>query len=205
VNYWQDKTVRLRAFEPSDTEHFVRWDLNSERARLVDYVWPPASRAVIAAWVEAQSNRRGGDAFDDAFHWIIENQQGEAVGYIGTQACIPRTGTFSYGIQIASEHQRQGYASAAIRLVLKYFFEELRYQKATIWAHSYNEGSIRLHERLGFTKEGVHRRMAYTGGRHYDVIWFGMTVEEFQGALMIQKKERKREEKGPGSINSSDV
>lgn len=121
--------------------------------------------------------------------WVAagENQQGEAVGYIGTQACIPRTGTFSYGIQIASEHQRQGYASAAIRVVLTYFFEELRYQKATIWVHSYNEGSIRLHERLGFTKEGVHRRMAYTGGRHYDVIWFGMTVEEFQGALMIQQ------------------
>ena len=80
---------------------------------------------------------------------------------------------------IRREHQRRGYASEAIALVLRYYFQELRYQKASVRAYSFNEPSIRLHERLGFQLEGRLRREVYTEGRYFDVLVFGMTAEEF--------------------------
>lgn len=167
MNFWQGMKVRLRGLEPSDAEHFIRWDRNSERARHLDFVWPPTSDAFMRAWVEEQTKRK---LENDSFHWVIENQQGEPVGSISTHDCQPRYGTFSYGVDIAPEHQRQGYASEAILLVLKYYFEELRYQKVTVPVHSNNPASIQLHEKLGFQREGTHRRMSFTQGQFIDII-----------------------------------
>jgi len=176
MNFWQGKKIRLRGIEPSDAESFIRWNLNSERARHLDFVWPPTSKASVQTWVEDWSKRK---LENDSFHWVIENFDGEAVGSISTHDCNPRCGTFSYGIDIELEHQRKGYASEAIQLVLRYYFEELRYQKVTVPVHSDNEPSVKLHGKLGFKQEGAHRRMFYTQGRLVDVLWFGMTVEEF--------------------------
>lgn len=117
---------------------------------------------------------------NDVFQWMIENLHGETVGSISTHSCNSRDGTFSYGIDIAVEHQRNGYASEAILLVLKYYFEELRYQKATVPVHGDNEPSKKLHEKLGFMREGTFRSMFFTRGHYVDLIWFGMTVEEFR-------------------------
>ncbi len=176
-NFWQGKRVRLRGIEPSDAEHFIRWNRDSERARFLDFVWPPISEASVHAWVEEQSRRK---LENDSFHWVIEDSEGTPAGSISTHDCNPRYGTFSYGVDIAPEHRQKGYASEAIRLVLKYYFEELRYQKVTVPVHGDNQPSIKLHERLGFQREGTHRLMLFTQGRFVDVIWFGMTVDEFQ-------------------------
>ncbi|HEX5943871.1 MAG TPA: GNAT family protein, partial [Anaerolineales bacterium] len=69
--------------------------------------------------------------------------------------------------------------------VLRYYFRELRYQKVTIMIYSFNERSIRLHEKLGFKLEGRLRRMVYTNGTFYDELFFGMIIEEFD---QIDKK-----------------
>ena len=63
-------------------------------------------------------------------------------------------------------------------LVLRYYFRELRYQKATVRVYSFNEASIRLHEKLGFQHEGRIRRTVYTNGALCDEIVLGLTVEE---------------------------
>ncbi len=43
MNFWQGKTIKLRAIEPSDATFFIQSDLNSERGRNLDFVWPPIS------------------------------------------------------------------------------------------------------------------------------------------------------------------
>lgn len=179
MNYWQGETVRLRAIEPGDAEFFYRWNLDSERARQLDFVWPPTSLAAVEAWAADQSGRK---LQDDAYHWVIEDRQGQPVGSISTHDCDRRNGTFSYGVDVAEEHRGHGHATEAIRLILRYYFEELRYHKANVGVHSYNEPSLRLHDRLGFTREGVIREAVYTGGRYYDLVCFGMTADEFYAA-----------------------
>jgi RimJ/RimL family protein N-acetyltransferase len=179
MNYWQGAKIRLRALEPSDAEIFYKWDQNSERARNLDFVWPPTSLAFARAWIEEQSKKR---LENDTYHWVIEDRNGAPVGSISTHDCDRRRGTFSYGIDIAPEHQRKGYASEAIRLILKWYFEELGYQKANVSIVSYNTASINLHEKLGFQREGTLRRMTFSRGEYFDLVWLGMTMEEFQSA-----------------------
>ena len=181
VNFWQGTRVRLRGVEPADAEHFVRWSLDSEAARYLDFVWPPISDAAQRAVVAEDSLRRS--MKDDAFDWVIVNLDGKPVGTINTHTCLPRNGTFSYGIFVDREHQQHGYASEAISLVLRWYFHELRYQKVTVGVSADNVASLRLHEKLGFVREGTLRRMVFTDGGYCDMVWWGMTREEFDAGF----------------------
>src|SRR5260370_29515602 len=94
-------------------------------------------------------------------------------------------GTFVYGVAIKHEERRKGSGRGAILLMLGYYFHDRRYQKVTVSIYSFNEPSIRLHERLGFQREGQPRRTVYTQGSHYDQLIYGLTVEEFRAAHPI--------------------
>jgi RimJ/RimL family protein N-acetyltransferase len=176
-HYWQGNHVRLRAIEPSDWEVFFQWNLDTEMARALYWVPFPRSKEAMKRWAEKESTQ---EPERDHFFWVIEDLEGQVVGSIGSNDCDPRNGTFKYGVAIMKEHHRKGYAMEAITLVLLYFFEELRYQKVNAGVYSFNRPSIQLHEKMGFQREGHLRRMAYTRGEHFDVIIFGMTVEEFR-------------------------
>jgi len=177
MSFWQGRLVRLRGVEPSDAETFARWNLDSEMARELDFVWPPVSLARIKKDLEERSLKR---LEDDAFMWVIEDADAEAIGQITTQYCEPHVGVFRYGLSVAREHRRRGYATEAVQIILKYYFDELRYQKCLVTIHSYNTASVALHEKLGFVREGTLRRMVYTGGRFFDVYNYGLLKEEWE-------------------------
>jgi RimJ/RimL family protein N-acetyltransferase len=175
-NFWQGERVRLRAIEPEDAETFFTWNFDSETARMVDYLWPPASMAATRAWAQKMATQ---EIKDDLIHCAIEDRQGNLIGLINSHSTNRRTGTFGYGIAVSKEYRGHGYGTEAVILLLRYFFEELRYQKVTVTVYELNSASIALHERLGFQREGRLRRMVYTHGRYYDEFFYGMTHEEF--------------------------
>lgn len=177
MNYWQNEHIRLRGVESEDAPTFWAWNQDSEMARHLEFVWPPTSLASVQAWAEKQSQQR---MEEDRFHWVIENPEGVAVGGINTHHCEPRNGTFMYGVNIARQQWGRGYATAAIQLVLGYYFHELRYQKVTVSVHGDNPRSVALHEKLGFVREGTFRRMLFTGGVYVDVHWYGLLREEWE-------------------------
>ena len=177
MNYWQTELIRLRGVEPEDGDTFWRWNQDSEMARNLEFVWPPVSVSQVREWAATEAKKR---MENDSFNWVIENCDGTAVGFIHTHNCSPRNGVFKYGLGIEFSHRRRGYAAAAVLLILRYYFQELRYQKVTVQMHSENRSSQALHERLGFVHEGAVRRAIFTGGRFLDELYYGMTVEEWQ-------------------------
>jgi len=172
-HYWQGELVHLRAIESQDIVFFE--SLDDEVNCNVDMLHFPRTKQQITSWFEGQQQRMLGDAF----RWMAVNRKGEIVGTIDTFECNRRNGTFKYGITIAEVFRGQGYAQEMIRMVLQYYYYELGYQKVTPHVYSFNLSSIKLHERMGFMKEGQLRNMLYTNGRYYDEIYYGMTKEEF--------------------------
>ena len=177
ANLWTGSKVRLRAVTPSDWKLFHENDQDSEGARLSDALYFPRSEDGTKAWAE----RAATAAFegDNAF-LAIETLDGTLVGSIATSGCDARNGTFKYGVAIFRSHWRNGYASEAIVLLLRYYFEELRYRKANAYVYAFNEGSCALHERLGFVREGTLREMIFTKGRPHDEYVYGLTKAEFE-------------------------
>jgi RimJ/RimL family protein N-acetyltransferase len=172
---WEGRRIRLRAVEPADADAHWHWNQDGETSRRLDRIYFPQSREATRRWAERAATEQPGDAF----HFEIETRAGELVGSLGTHDCDPRNGTFALGVAVREEHRRRGYASDAIRLVLRYYFEELRYQKVTVHVYGFNEASIHLFEQLGFQHEGRLRRMIFTEGRFFDLVVLGMTADEF--------------------------
>lgn len=177
---WRGKHVRLRAMEPADWETYFAWNWDDEQARNLDAVPFPQSREAVKQWAERESVR---PREEDTFRFVIENDAGEVVGNLATHDCNRRVGTFGYGISIRHDQRGKGYAREAIALVLRFYFQELRYQKVTVHVFSFNEASLRLHEKLGFQREGQLRRTVFTKGQFYDEIIFGLTAEEFAAGI----------------------
>jgi RimJ/RimL family protein N-acetyltransferase len=180
ASIWQGERVRLRAIEPSDWDAYFRWNQDDEQARGVSSIPFPQSAEAVRQWAQQEATRK---PEEDAFRFVIENETGEVVGDLTTHHCDARVGSFSYGITIRREHRRNGYAAEAITLVLRYYFRELRYQKATVSVYSFNEASARLHESLDFQLEGRIHRTVFTDGQHCDELVYGLTAEEFSASL----------------------
>ena len=178
MNFWQGKRMRLRAVEPSDGQFLYELSLDTDMEKMLNAIIkvPMSLAACIKKAEELATNMPEGDSF----YLVIEDEKGRQVGMINPHHPDPRTGVFRYGIRILPAFRRKGYAQEAILILLRYFFDVLCYQKCNVGVYSFNQTSAKLHESLGFVKEGVGRRVAYVDGRHYDAYSYGITVEEFR-------------------------
>lgn len=172
-HYWQGKRIKLRALEASDLELFKSFDDSIDRN--VDAIYWPQSEQRRNQWLESEQKPRQ----DDSYRWIAVDSNEVAVGTIDTFACNRRFGTFKYGLALAPFEQGKGYGAEMIEMVLRFYFNELGYQKVTPHVFSFNKPSLKLHEKMGFVQEGRLRSMVFTGSKYYDEIYFGMTREEF--------------------------
>jgi len=177
-NLFRGRLVRLRAHEPEDWETFWGHGVDTESSRAGYRIPPPRSAAAARKWAEEQALQTDGD--NRAY--VIESNDGEVVGSLSTAQSDQRNGIFWYGIGIFAEHRRRGYASDAVRILLRYYFGELGYQKAHGEVYAFNAPSLVMHEQLGFVEEGRRRRTYRTGGRYFDEVLFGITAEEFAAA-----------------------
>jgi RimJ/RimL family protein N-acetyltransferase len=176
TSIWQGEKVRLRAIEPSDWETYFSWNQDDEMTRALYFIPFPQSQESVRRFAEHAALQR---PEGDNFRFVVENSEQEVVGDITTHDCDQRSGNFSWGLNIIQEHRCKGYASEALLLVMRYYFQELRYQKVTVHIACFNEASIKLHERLGFQQEGRIRRTVYTDGQYFDDLVYGLTKEEF--------------------------
>jgi RimJ/RimL family protein N-acetyltransferase len=177
MNYWQGKSVRLRSIEPDDGPFLFELSKDTDtRVGLSATIDLPRSLASCVKWAEEASKE---PPKPESCTLVIE-RKGSPMGTICPHHPDAKAGVFRYGIQILPGHRRNGYAREAVLLVLRYFFDFLRYQKCSIGVYSFNTISARFHESLGFTQEGCTRRAAYVAGRFYDCFAYGMTAEEFR-------------------------
>ena len=180
-NFWKGKIVRLRAADGKDSSLFISpdGDYDTETARRYDYIDFPLSNEQISKKLNDYDKTK--TAKDD-FLFVIETLDHKRAGFIITFDCDSRNGTFKYGIFMHSEFKGLNMGSEAVNIMLNYYFNELRYNKVNVYIYDYNTPSIRFHEKLGFIREGELRDMAYSGGEYHNIIFYGMTKDEFNKA-----------------------
>lgn len=176
-SFWAGRRVRVRGIEPADWSAFMQFDGYAEHQRSVDGIYPPRSAEGYRAWAREQAVALvAGDCFQLAIETV---DGGELVGSLSTHGADPRAGRFGYGIGIGGAHQRRGYATEAVALLLRFMFGERRYHKCEARIYAYNEASLALHRRFGFVEEGRLRDHEFFAGWYHDVIIMGMTAPEF--------------------------
>jgi RimJ/RimL family protein N-acetyltransferase len=75
--------------------------------------------------------------------------------------------------------RRQGVGSAAVVLAVDFGFQLKDLDRVYAEVYAFNAPSLRLLERVGFTREGVLRQHDVHQGRRVDVVVWGMLRDEF--------------------------
>lgn len=175
--HWTGRIVRLRGIHPADSHSFAHFDEHHTTISAVDPQHPPRT---AEGYRHRAAHRARRTAPTDEFQLAVETRAaGILVGSVSTSEADPRAGRFGYGIGIAQEHQRCGYAADAIRVLLTFMFGQRRYHKCEVGIYGFNQASLALHHKLGFQQEGWLREHEFFAGQHHDLVLMGITAPEF--------------------------
>ncbi|MGM0344670.1 GNAT family N-acetyltransferase [Streptomyces sp. Adlamb9] len=177
---WTGEKVRLRGVEPGDWEGFRDLARNTVDVRNSDLLEPPRSDEGFRAWTAERAGRPPGG---DAFRLVIETLADRAfAGTVTVGETDNRAGRFKTGIAVTRDHRRKGYAAEATELLLTYVFAEQRHHKCEVEIHAFNDASLALYRKLGFTEEGRLRQHEFLAGDFHDVVLLGITAPEHWSA-----------------------
>jgi RimJ/RimL family protein N-acetyltransferase len=82
----------------------------------------------------------------------------------------------------------RGYATEAIRLMVKYAFHKLNLHKVTAGCYVTNRGSLKAFKKAGFSQEGVRKSHCYCDGKYVDDVLLGLLQPQFK---FFKKKGRR--------------
>ena len=176
--FWQGVKIRVRPVTIEDWESLYNDSMDSEGVRSLNL----GINLPISKEIAKQTANELVNSLKNVDHTTfgIELFSGELVGVIAMHKKDFKNGTFGIGIKIFNSYRRKGYGEDALKIILRYGFYELRFQKCNMSCMHTNEGSIRLQKKVGFIEEGRQRRMIYTNGQYYDYLLFGLTGEEYE-------------------------
>jgi len=152
----------LRSVCQDDLVQTLKWHSDQELSRLTGGRRLPITEVDELAWYSGLSHCR-----DQAI--LIVDQGGEAVGLVGLYDIDWVARTARSGLMVDPQHQDAGVGTQAYSMLIDYAENSLGLRR--LWAMIVvgNEASLRLHDRLGFEREGVLRQHWFVDGALADV------------------------------------
>ncbi|HIF9210048.1 TPA: GNAT family N-acetyltransferase [Photobacterium damselae] len=127
-------------------------------------------------WVENANS----DKLNNVRLAICLNDSGEYIGNVYLTDIDHINKKSGIGIFIGEEsYQGKGYATEALKLILAHAFIDLGLERVESKQFLDNKASIKLHEKLGFKKEGVLRNYFYKNGGYKNVSVMSVLKEEY--------------------------
>ena len=171
--------VRLTAEDPEVmASHLFHWDQDTEWYRLLD-TEPPRlfSEKKVKEWFEKDLEK---PPSDELFFGIRMLEGDVLIGFIGLFDLFQQHGDALVAIALGErQYWGNGYGTDAMRIMLRYAFNELNLRKAGLIVFEYNPRAIRSYEKVGFTHEGRIRGAMLREGQRWDWLYMGLLREEF--------------------------
>ena len=172
------KRVRLRAIERTDIPKFVTWLNDREVTEFL--LWAhPLSQAEEEGWFNSMLNR---PITEHPKGIEIETPEGwQLVGNTSFHDLDWTHRAAEVGIFIGDKrYWSQGYGSEAMRLMLRYGFNDLNLHRIYLYVYADNLRGIHSYEKVGFIKEGTLRDAVFKNGRYQDVVEMSVLRPEWQ-------------------------
>lgn len=161
----------LRVLSRADLPEIRAWRNHPEINKFM-FSQHTITEAEHLAWFEASQ--------DNPLRYLFAyNEQNEMKGFVQVQQKSLDSQVFEWGFYI-SPNAIKGTGSRMAKQAILMVFSELKATKLYGEALSFNKPSIRLHEKLGFIKEGVLRKQHFLNNQYHDVHCFGMLKHEWQ-------------------------
>ncbi len=146
------------------------------------------SRTLHGQWASPPRTKQAFDAYlarlrhpTHISHWLVEHESGELVGVVNLNEIVRGSFQSAYlGYYLFSPHEGRGYMTEGLRLVLRRVFGELGLHRVEANIQPDNERSLRLVERLGFSREGHSPRYLKVGGKWCDHQRWALIAEDWR-------------------------
>ena len=180
-NLFQGELVRFVAAEPQLVAGlFAKWMRDSEFVRLLDT--DPARLLSVdkyKEWFEKDLVEQ--QKTDELFFLIRTLEEDLTIRLIGLDGIQWVHGDAWVGIGLGErKYWGKGYGTDAMRILLRYAFEELNLHRLSLSVFEYNSRAIRSYEKVGFVIEGRARQFLNRDGRRYDMIFMGILRDEWK-------------------------
>ncbi|KWV59607.1 UDP-4-amino-4,6-dideoxy-N-acetyl-beta-L-altrosamine N-acetyltransferase [Rhizobium altiplani] len=158
--------------EEFDLDCVLQWR-NSEHVRRYMYTRHQIQADEHRAWFSRKS-------IDPAWHLLIFEQDRVPQGYVSIHVAGPG-GVAEWGFYAAPDAPKGAGKALGID-ALDHCFSTLRLQRVWGQCLASNLASVRLHERMGFSREGELRNHHFNGQTYENVFWFGILAYEWPQA-----------------------
>jgi UDP-4-amino-4,6-dideoxy-N-acetyl-beta-L-altrosamine N-acetyltransferase len=174
--------VRLRPMTIADADQVLAWRNDREVARyMIDD--RPIAPDDHESWMHAVL------ASSACRYWIIEAER-RAVGlaHLGDINLTHRR--CAWGFYVGDVAVRgHGIAPTALSQLLDIAFADFGLERLTAEVIAWNERSLALHERIGFTREGLLRAHVHRDDGIYDVVLLSMLRSEWEARYGNRRSE----------------
>ncbi len=172
--------VRLCAVNAAtDAEAFSRWSRDSEYMRLSDAdVVRTWNVKQVTQFLEAELESETPMQYAFSIRTLNDDR---FVGEIDLSGINWASGEAIVGIGIGDRNDwGKGYGTDAMRVILRFAFDELNLHRVFLNTFEYNPRAIRSYEKCGFKHEGRQRGVLNRDGRRWDLLYMGILREEWE-------------------------
>ncbi|WP_276357992.1 GNAT family N-acetyltransferase [Cohnella caldifontis] len=172
--------ILLREYRADDLEPMRRWvndpDIVCHLSDIFLYPHPlQASEQFLEEMLEGGSDSRG---------FVIADPATEAyIGQVNLDRIDWKNRVGFIGIVIGEKHLLgQGIGTEALKMMVKFAFEELNLNRLELEVYDFNERALRCYLACGFREEGRLRARQFKNGRYVDVIVMGLLRSDWLAA-----------------------
>lgn len=171
--------IVLREFRPEDISGMRAWATDGTVTRFLSnrYIAP-------LTWEQTEDNLRAylnGDA--GGVNLVIAEKA--TLHYLGQCNLVmidQQSRRADLAIVLPKENHGKGYGGEAIRLLLRFAFDQMNLNRVCLKVAADNPRAIGLYERCGFVHEGRLRQDYYQDGQYKDVLVMAVLRDEWRAA-----------------------
>jgi len=171
--------VYLRELRDDDLPLLVKWWNDPQAAALQTLVVRPQPESTIVekfrAWSANQESTR-------AWFTIVAQEDDGLVGSISLFCAQAPTRAATLAISIGPEHWSRGLGTDALRVMVRYGFQELGLNRIGLGVWAFNDRAIAAYRKAGFVEEGRRRQMTFHAGRFHDEVLMRILRTEWDEA-----------------------
>ena len=157
---------------------FSHWNQDTGWVRFLDS--DPSRLLSEKKWVEWMEKDLEKSDSDERF-FAIRTKDGEVlIGFIGYFNLFRQHGDTLVAIALGERNYwNKGFGTDAMRVMLRYAFQELNLRRVGLIVFEYNPRAIRSYEKSGFAYEGRIRQVLMKDGKRWDFLYMGILREEW--------------------------
>jgi RimJ/RimL family protein N-acetyltransferase len=163
-----------------DAEIESLWTHDAEYLRLLS-TEPAIPLSVAQVKKRYEAIEKGQEEDKNLFYFTIRMRTDERlIGFAKLSWIEWANGVGSVHLGIGDPTDRlHGYGSEALRLVLRFAFDELNLYRLTAFVPEYNLVALHVFTQAGFLEEVRRRQAVNRGGRRWDLLHLGILREEW--------------------------